>query len=121
MKKLWSKIKNLAKQAWRKIRHFFKKVEKGVVEAAEWIVKHPETVYVASAVTSLGIAGIKKLGKSRVQKEQDYQRTHIYDYSIGHHWTLRRELTSNEMRELSRRKDNGEPLADILDSMRVLA
>lgn len=121
MKKLWNKIKYWAKCAWKKIKQFAKKVEKAIVEAAEWITQHPEAVYIGGTVISLGTAGIKKFGKSRVQKEQEYQRTHIYDYSIGHHWTLRRELTSNEMRELSRRKDNGEALADILDSMRVLA
>ena len=121
MKKLWNKIKNLAKQAWKKIKAACKKTGEILVEAAEWATKHPEAVVLATSAMSLGVSGFKALKKNKVQKEQDYQRTHIYDYSLGHHWTLRRELNTTEMKEFSRRKESGESVGAILESMRVLA
>lgn len=121
MKKLWEKIKDLARKAWAAIKKSCKKACNNIVKAAEWMTKHPEAVCLATSVISLGAAGFKAVKRNKVQKEQDYQRTHIYDYSIGHHWTLRRELNSTEMKELSRRKESGESMGDILESMRVLA
>lgn len=128
MKKLWSRIKTLAKriktwakEAWKKIKMACKKTGKMIVEAAEWATKHPETIYLACGALSLGTAGFKALRKTNVQKEQEFQRLHIYDYSLGHHWTLRRDLTKTEMLEYKRRKESGEPIGDILESMRVLA
>lgn len=121
MKKLWARVKNWAKRTWLKFKQVCKKAGEAIVEAAEWMTKHPEMIYLAGAGISLASAGVKKFGKSRTEREQDYQRTHIYDYNLGHHWTLRRELTKSEMLEYSRRKDNGESVGDILESMRVLA
>ena len=121
MKKLWSRIKNLAKKAWKKIKAGCKKVGEALVEAAEWMTAHPEAVLLGTSAMSLGVSGFKAIRKNKVQKEQDYQRTHIYDYSLGHHWTLRRELNTTEMKEFSKRKESGESVGDILESMRVLA
>ena len=121
MKKLWEKIKNFAKKAWIKCKKFCKKAEKKIVEAAEWITKHPEAVYIFSIVASIGMAGVKKFRKTAAEREREYQRTRIYDYSLGHHWILKRELTTSEMKEYERRKDHGENVGDILESMRVLA
>ena len=125
MKKIWRKIKNLCKKIWEKIKEIAQLIWQMTQKAAKWIVDHPEQAMIISSGVSLAYNGagfiIRKIRKSQVEREIDYQRKHIYDYSVGHHWTLRRELTSNEMRELSRRKADGEMLADILDSMRVLA
>ena len=121
MKKLWSRIKTWAKNTWKKIKMACKKTGEMIVEAAEWVTKHPETVYLAGGALSLGSAGFRALRKTNTQKEQEYQRTHVYDYSLGHHWTLRRELNKTEMLEYKRRKESGEPIGDILESMRVLA
>ena len=121
MKKLWNKIKNLAKKAWTMIKKACKKLYEVMVETAEWATKHPEAVLLATSAMSLGVSGFKALRKTKVQKEQDYQRTHIYDYSLGHHWTLRRELNTTEMKEFSKRRASGESVCDILESMRVLA
>ena len=104
-----------------KIKKLCKKAVKLIEETAEWITEHPEAVYIGGAVISLGTAGFKALRKTNIQKEQEFQRTHIYDYSLGHHWTLRRDLSKSEMLEYKRRKESGESIGDILESMRVLA
>ncbi len=121
MKKLINKIKRFGKRCWEFVKKITKKIGKAIEDGAQWCVDHPETIMAASAVSEVVFWGIKKIRKTAAQREIDYQRKHIYDYSVGHHWSLRRELTSNEMMELSRRKEDGEALGDILASMRVLA
>lgn len=121
MKKIFKKIQNFAKKCWQMIKKCAKKAVQMVEKAAQWCMDHQEIVMGASVAIEGGAWLIRKLKKSNTQREIDYQRTHIYDHSVGHHWTLKRELTSNEMLEYSRRKENGERTADILSSMRVLA
>lgn len=53
-------------------------------------------------------------------KEQQLKDMYIYDRSHGHYWELRRKLSTRELLEIDRRKDKGESLVDILESMRVL-
>ena len=121
MKELWKKTKRLAKKAWMYFEKACKFIVKKVIEAAEWCTKHPEVVTVLCGAASGADWIIKKIRKTSTEREQDYQRTHIYDHSLGHHWTLKREMTSNEMYEYGRRLQNGENIGDILRSMRVLA
>ena len=121
MKKLLARVKNWAKRAWLKCKQLCKKAGDMIVETAEWMTKHPESIYILGTGISLATAGIKKFGKSKTEREQAYQRTHVYDCNLGHHWTLRRELTSSEMLEYNKRKNNGETIGDILESMKVLA
>ena len=61
--------------------------------------------------------GMKRFNLNKEQKLKDL---YIYDRSHGHYWELRRKLSTREMLEIDRRKDNGESLVDILESMRVL-
>lgn len=121
MKKLLNKMKNLAKKAWTGFVKGCKWIVKQIQNGAQWCMDNQEVVYVVCGAASAVSWITKKFRKSRVEREQNYQRTHLYDYSIGHHWTLRRELTSDEMFELANRKMNGERMGDILQSMRVLA
>ena len=114
-------MKNFIKKCWKKFVDGCKWIVKQIKDVAEWCLENQEVVYVIGAVFSIISWSVKKFHKSSAQRELDYQRTHIYDYSIGHHWTLRRELTSNEMWELTQRKSNGEQLGEILQSMKVLA
>lgn len=53
-------------------------------------------------------------------KEELLKNNYCYDRSLGHYWKLRRELTNSEWVEIDKRKKNGERLADILDSLKVL-
>jgi len=121
MKNLLKKVKNLVKKCWNKFVKACKWIVKQVKEVAKWCVDNPEVITVGSTIIGGANWAITKFRKSKIEREQQYQRTHIYDHSIGHHWTLKRELTSYEMWELDRRKADGERLGDILKSMRVLA
>ncbi len=121
MKKLLNKVKNLAKKVWQKFVEGCKWIVKEIKEAAQWCLDNQEVVYVVCGGASAVSWVVKKFRKNAAEREQDYQRRHIYDYSLGHHWNLRRELTANEMFEYERRRQNGERIGDILQSMRVLA
>jgi len=66
-------------------------------------------------------AGIKAINKhAKLHKEQHLKNEYCYDRSLGHYWELRRKLTNSERVEIDKRKKNGERLADILDSLKVL-
>lgn len=121
MKKIFKKIQNFAKKCWQTIKKFAKKAVQMIEKAAQWCMDHQEIVMGASLAVEGGAWLVRKLKKSNTQKEIDFQRTHIYDHSIGHHISLRREPTSNEMLEFSRRKESGEKPIDILSSMHLLA
>ena len=58
--------------------------------------------------------------RTNLAKEQKLKDMYIYDRSHGHYWELRRKLSNRELTEIDRRKDKGESLVDILESMRVL-
>ena len=58
--------------------------------------------------------------QTNLAKEQKLKDKYIYDRSHGHYWELRRKLSNRELTEIDRRKDKGESLVDILESMRVL-
>lgn len=58
--------------------------------------------------------------RTNLMKEQNLKDKYIYDRSHGHYWELRRKLSTRELLEIDRRKDKGESLVDILESMRVL-
>ena len=64
---------------------------------------------------------IRSTGKRvNLAKEQQLKDLYIYDRSHGHYWELRRKLSTQELLEIDRRKDKGESLVDILETMRVL-
>jgi len=122
MKKLMNKVKNLWKKFVEKVQDFCIWLVKMARNLINWMLAHEEVVYVAIGAVSIGSSIYKKyFYKTAAQREIEYQRKHIYDHNIGHHWTLRRNLTSDEMQEVERRKRYGESLGDILESMRVLA
>ena len=121
MKNVFKKLKNFCRKCWNKFKEFCRDIVDAIKAAAEWCLENQEVVYVASGAATIGWSIFKKFHKTAAQREQQYQRTHIYDHSIGHHWTLRRELTANEMWEIDRRRRDGETLGEILQTMRVLA
>ena len=51
---------------------------------------------------------------------KSFKEKTIYDPYEGHHLPLTRALKSEEMVELSKRKNDGEPIKNILESMNVL-
>lgn len=90
--------------------------------AYTWCKAHPqETLAIGGAIFSgvcyFGKAAIKR---SNIKAAEDVKNLYCYDRSLGHYWKLRRELRNDEWLEIDKRKQNGERLSDILDSMRVL-
>lgn len=88
----------------------------------EWVVRNKETMIALTPIVVGGVTTITKvIGKHiNLRKQESVKNMYCYDRSLGHYWSLRRELTNNEWLEVDRRKKRGERLADILVDMRVL-
>jgi len=121
MKKLFAKIKKFAGKCWRKFKKLCKFVVDEIKNAAQWCMDNQEVVYVISGITTIAYSIVKKIRKNAVLKEQEFHRTHIFDRSLNHWWSLKRDLTTNEMLEYEHRRATGETIGEILESMKVLA
>ena len=91
-------------------------------QAKNWAIQNPEKAAVIattaiSAGAYLGKAAIKNVN---LRKQEAVKVLYCYDRSLGHYWRLKRELSNREWLEIDRRKREGEKLAEILDSMKVL-
>ena len=91
-------------------------------EIKKWCKENPESALVIGggilgAAKYIGKAAIKR---SNINKEEQIKTHYCYDRSLGHYWSLKRELTNREWLEIDKRKRDGEKMADILDSMKVL-
>lgn len=98
------------------------KAHRAVTNFKDMCKQHPE---IALAVVTGAIGSARFIGKSAIKrinlnKQQDVKELYCYDRSLGHYWELRRKLNNHEWVEIDKRKRNGEKLADILDSMKVL-
>lgn len=111
-------LTTLKQKAWRvKI-----DTEVRIKRAYIWCKENPE---IALAIGGTILSGVCYLGKASVKRsnikaQEDVKNLYCYDRSLGHYWKLRRELRNDEWLEIDRRKQDGEALGDILDSMRVL-
>lgn len=97
---------------------FSQKIQKG----KDWIIDNRETVMVLVPMV-IGVVPtiVKSVSKHiALNKAKDLKELYCYDRSLGHYWSLRRELTNQEWITIDRRKKCGESLSDILASMRVL-
>ena len=101
-------LKYKARQKWTDLKTF--------------CIEHTDiALAIGSGVAGVVGWGIKNLVKARNQKKEELlKNNYCYDRSLGHYWKLRRELTNSEWVEIDKRKKNGERLADILDSLKVL-
>ena len=111
-------LTTLKQKAWR----IKTDTEVRIKRAYNWCKANPQEALaiggvILSGVCYLGKAAIKR---SNIQAQEDVKNLYCYDRSLGHYWKLRRELRNDEWLEIDRRKQNGERLSDILDSMRVL-
>ena len=88
----------------------------------EWCKENPEiAIVVIPLVAKTGANLVKAVSKNvNLRKQESIKNLYCYDRSLGHYWSLRRELTNQEWLEVDRRKKAGERLADILESMKVL-
>lgn len=121
-------MKNFEKEQKRRERK--EKRQKRMEAIVTWFDNNRE---LALILIPAGIAGVSFLVKGSISITKGLIRTHnlkkeealkdlyCYDRSLGHYWKLRRELTNSEWVEIDQRKKNGERLADILESLKVLA
>ena len=104
------------------VREFRSKVDKSFRDGKYWVIDNKEMIIVLAPV-AIGIVTpiVKSVNKHiTLGKAKDLKELYCYDRSLGHYWSLKRELTNNEWITIDRRKKCGEHLADILESMRVL-
>lgn len=106
----------------QKFEEFKGKIKQKFQDGKAWVVRNKEAVIVFTPIVINGLTTVTKVvGKNiNLRKQETVKNLYCYDRSLGHYWSLRRELTNQEWLEIDRRKKNGERLADILADMRVL-
>lgn len=106
----------------QRVQNFKSKIKEKLNNGKDWVIDNKETVMVLAPIV-IGIATpiVKMVSKNiTLKKAKDVKELYCYDRSLGHYWSLKRELTNNEWITIDRRRKCGERLADILDSMKVL-
>ena len=116
-------IKDFKKE--EKKRKFKEAAGKKISQAAKWVEEHKEAIIIATPIVTAGISGLSSLTKNinrhnSQNREKELKELYCYDRSLGHYWKLNKPLTNAEWTKINERKKNGESLADILASMRVL-
>lgn len=99
-----------------------RKIRNGLVKTGEWVYRNKEMViFFTPIVIGSATTLVKVVGKHiNLSKEKEVKDLYCYDRSLGHYWSLRRELSNSEWVEIDKRKANGERLADILSELKVL-
>ena len=105
-----------------KIEGYKRKAKEKLDQGWEMCKEHPAEALAfgtALAGSLLGLA--KRADRDRaIRKEQELKDRYIYDRSLGKYWKTRKAPSVGEQLEIERRKRNGEPMGDILSSMRLL-
>ena len=106
---------------WEKFKHkWWKRKEK----TKQWFNEDPRRILAVGSVVVVGgkkaIDTIKNLKPTQAELDRRWQETHVYDHSLGFHYTLKRPMTGNEQIEFSQRKKRGELTGDILRDMKLL-
>ena len=86
------------------------------------VVEHPViAVTIISGLTGVANTAIRAISKSNsLKKEAELKSQYIWDASLGHHWRIKKPLSTNQMLELERRRGMGESIGKILDDLKVL-
>lgn len=95
-------------------------------QAIEWMKENKEIT--TGILIPTGIVVIKTISgiaksvdrKIDLKKEQDLKDLYIYDRSLGYYHELNRKLKPSEALEIDQRRSNGETMAQILASMKLL-
>lgn len=89
-------------------------------ETKKFAIEHKEEIIVSIPVVIGVTRSLYKTFRPTVYEQERKRIDHTYyDPSTGIHWELKRKLTNHERAELDRRRRNGEPVIDILKSMKV--
>ena len=122
MKKSLEELKADVKQKWFVAKE---KVKTKIHDTYVWCSNHQDET---ALIITGGIAVLGAVGKAAhridrkidLQKEQDLKDLYVYDRSLGIYHELRRKLRPSEALEIDRRRSEGESMAHILASMRLL-
>ncbi len=123
MKKIVFNISEFAGKCWRKFKEFCKWLSKKAGEVKDFLMDEENAKAIQFIVTTLSFASIivKHFTKAPTYKnEMAYQQRNIYDSSLGYYCPLRKKLSPDQLTEIAMRKRDGEPMGQILESMRVL-
>lgn len=88
----------------------------------DWCVNNKEAaVILIPVVAKCTFSAIRQVRRAHQNKEAEELKTlYVYDRSLGRYWRLRRPMSVSEQLEFERRKRAGEPIGEILGSMRLL-
>ena len=88
----------------------------------DWVVDNQQLIITVAPIVITGAFKITKLlvTRSNIKKAEALKKLYVYDRSLGHYWELKRKLSNNEWVKIESRSRSGEPLAYILDSLKVL-
>ena len=120
-----SKINELKAKASEKWNNFKEKTKTKIHDGYEWCCTHQDEAALIATFSIAAIGGIGKLAKKidrdrRLDQEQALKDLYVYDRSLGIYHELRRKLRPSEALEIDRRRSEGESMAHILASMRLL-
>lgn len=98
------------------------KVGKKLSDTKDWMIENKELVILVAPTVIGGVTKLTKMEHKHytLNKAEELKELYCYDRSLGHYWQLKRKLTNKEWVTVDRRKQNGERLADILESLKVL-
>lgn len=120
--KNFEELKADVKQKWYTTKE---KVKTKIHDGYVWCCEHQEetALIVTGGVAVLGAIGktVRSIDrKIDLHKEQNLKDLYVYDRSLGIYHELRRKLRPSEALEIDRRRSEGESMAHILASMRLL-
>lgn len=100
-------------------------VKRGARTTYRWAMENKELAIAACPVIVSVVRGgtiivSDMMRRGNIKKAETLKTRFIYDRSAGHYWKLKKPLTQRQWMEISRRKDSGESMANILSSMRIL-
>ena len=106
---------------WEKFKHeTWKRKEK----VKNWFKQDPRRMMMAGSIVVVGgkkvIDLLKDMKPTQAELDRKWQEVHIYDHSLGMHYTLKRPMSGTEQIEFSQRKKRGELTGDILRDMKLL-
>ena len=98
------------------------KVHNKIVDFQCWWDENKQDVIALTPVAVGGLVAGFKFGNKLLKSHQEkYMREHaIWDPKQMHWWILKKKPTSWQWSEIDRRKNAGEPVADILRSLGML-
>lgn len=114
---LKDKVDRIAWKASVKIDH----AKQDAKELGKWALNHPgESIALLTAGGAV-VGGVNKFASKVVKRhDEKIREKEYYDPQTWNWVQTKRKLTSKEKVELSQRRNNGESVTQILDSMRLL-